>query len=79
MQTMNFVSSKPPPVSIRILLLALSIGSMIGAALVLSGDRVGFFYVPLLVAVFLVLRKLGAQERPRINEKAPGRASRPGA
>lgn len=79
MQTMTSISPKPPSVPIRILLLALSVGSMIGAALVLSGARVGFFYVPLLVAVFLVLRKLGSQERPRIDEKAPGRASRPGA
>lgn len=79
MQTMTSVGSKPPSVPIRILLLVLSIGSMIGAALVLSGARVGFFYVPLLVAVFLVLRRLGSQERPQINEKAPGRTSRPGA
>ena len=79
MQTMDSVSPKPPSLQVRILLLVLSTGSVIGAALVLLGARVGFFYIPLLVAVFLVLRRLGSQERTRINEKAPGRASRPGA
>lgn len=79
MQTMDSVRLEPPSVAVRILLLVLSIGSMIGAVLVLAGVRFGFFYVPLLVTAFLFLRKLNSQEQSRVKKEAPGRIDRPGA
>jgi hypothetical protein len=63
MQTMNSANSQPPSVAARILLLALSIGSLIGSTLVLSGNRSGYFCIPLLVTAFLVLRISGSQEQ----------------
>jgi hypothetical protein len=63
MQTMNSASAKPPPVAVRALLLSLSIGSLIGSMLVLSGNRFGYFCIPLLVTAFLVLHRLGSQEQ----------------
>jgi uncharacterized membrane protein YphA (DoxX/SURF4 family) len=64
MQTMNSASSKPPSVGIRILLLVLGIGSLIGSTLVLAGNQFGYFCIPLLVTAFLVLHILGTQEQP---------------
>jgi hypothetical protein len=52
---------------------------LIGSTLVLSGNRFGYFCIPLLVTAFLVLHILGSQEQSHINKKAPGRAGRPGA
>lgn len=79
MQTMDSASPQPPPVAIRVLLLILAIGSMVGAVLVLAGSRFGFFYVPLLATTFLLLHKLSAQERSGTKKEAPGRIGRPGA
>lgn len=79
MQTMDSPYSQPPSLPIRVLLLILSIGSMIGAVLVLAGSRFGFFYVPLLAITFLLLHKLSAQERSGAKKEAPGRFGRPGA
>jgi hypothetical protein len=63
MQTMNSASSKPPSAAIRILLLVLSIGSLIGSTLVLSGNPSGYFCIPLLVTAFLVLHVADSQEQ----------------
>lgn len=73
MQTMTSGSPKPPPIAIRIILLALSIGSLIGSTLVLSGNRFGYFCIPLLVMAFLVLHTLGSQEQS--DKKKPPAAS----
>jgi hypothetical protein len=71
MQTMTSADSKSPSAAIRILLLALSIGSLIGSTLVLLGNRFGYFCIPLLVMAFLVLHILGLQEQSDINKKPP--------
>jgi len=71
MQTMNSARLQPPSVVVRILLLVLSIGSLIGSTLVLSGNRAGYFCIPLLVTAFLVLHILGSHERSNINKKPP--------
>ena len=79
MQTMNSAGSQSPPLAIRIILLILGIGLVVGAVMTLSGARFGYFYVPLFAATFLLLHKLSSVERSRAKKEAPGRMGRPGA
>ena len=79
MQTMNSQDLQPPPLAIRLLLLALSMSTMIGAILSLAGAPVGFLYLVPFALIFLLLRGLGLWERIRAKKKAPGRSDRPGA
>jgi len=79
MQTMNSDELQPPSLPIRILLLLLSTASMIGAALLLAGVSFGIFCAASLVMTFLLLHKLGSQERARAKKSSPGRSTRPGS
>jgi hypothetical protein len=80
MQTMTSQDVQPLPSVMRVLLLALSAGSGVGAVLSLIGySPLGYLYLVPQAMVFLMLPALRFREGPRNKQKAPGRSSRPGA
>ena len=79
MQTMNSDTGQPLSLPVRILLLFLSVASMTGGALLLAGVSIGIFCIASLVATFLLLHKLGSQERARAKKNSSGRSTPPGA
>jgi hypothetical protein len=69
-----------PSPAIRLLLLVLSLGTVLGALLSLSGAAaIGYWNLVPFTLMFLVLRALQIWERVHEKKEAPGRAGRPGA